>query len=178
MRANFISMGGYFLYYSFFFHLPSSQFPIIGKICRSLRRKTCRYILDSIGKNVNIERHAYWGCNKVSIGDESGIGLNFHLQNCSLSIGNHVMMGPNVKVIGGGHRFDRIDIPMGHQGNLPKSSLTIEDDVWIGDSVMILGKCHVIGHGSILGAGAVVAKDVPPYAIVAGNPARIVRFRK
>jgi len=88
------------------------------------------------------------------------------------------MMGPNVKVIGGGHRFDRIDIPMGHQGNLPKSSLTIEDDVWIGDSVMILGKCHVIGHGSILGAGAVVTKDVPPYAIVAGNPARIVRFRK
>lgn len=178
MKTFVTKWGGYFLYYSFFFHLPSSQFPLVGKICRLCRRWICRCFVDSVGKRVNIERRAYWGCNKISIGDGSGIGENFHLQNSNLTMGNNIMMASNVRVIGGGHRFDRTDIPMGHQGNLPKSSLTIEDDVWIGDSVMILGKCRRIGHGAILGAGAVVAKDVPPYAIVVGNPARIIRYRK
>lgn len=93
-------------------------------------------------------------------------------------MGEHVMMASNVRIIGGGHRFDRTDVPMDAQGALKKSCLTIEDDVWIGDSVMILGKCRCIGKGAIIGASAVVTKDVPPYAIVAGNPARIIRFRK
>ena len=54
--------------------------------------------------------------------------------------------------------------------------LDIGNDVWIGDNVIIKGGIH-IGNGAVLGMGAVVTKDVPPYAIVAGNPARIIRYR-
>lgn len=58
--------------------------------------------------------------------------------------------------------------------NLPDT--TIGSDVWVGHGALILPGVRV-GHGAIIGAGAVVARDVPPYAIVAGNPARVVRFR-
>ena len=53
--------------------------------------------------------------------------------------------------------------------------LVIEDDVWIGHNVMILPGCKHVGRGAIIGAGAVVTKDVPAYAIVAGNPAVLIR---
>jgi acetyltransferase-like isoleucine patch superfamily enzyme len=53
----------------------------------------------------------------------------------------------------------------------------IEDDVWIGHNAMILPSCRRIGRGSVIGAGAIVTKDVPRYSIVAGNPARLIRER-
>lgn len=68
-------------------------------------------------------------------------------------------------------------IPIGMQGNLPKSELEIKDDVWIGTRAIILGNVRTIGTGAIIGAGSVVTKPVPDYAIVAGNPARIIRYR-
>lgn len=114
--------------------------------------------------------------NEIEIGNGSGLGANFHLQNCSLVIGNHVMVAPNVMVPGGGHKFDRIDIPIGQQGNLPKSKLEICDDVWIGNRVIILGNVKRIGTGTIIGAGAVVTKPVPDYSVVAGNPAKIINI--
>lgn len=55
--------------------------------------------------------------------------------------------------------------------------LVIEDDVWIGHYAVILPNCKYIGRGAIIGAGAIVTKDVPPYSIVAGNPARLLRKR-
>ena len=55
--------------------------------------------------------------------------------------------------------------------------LTIEDDVWIGHYAVILPNCKFIGRGAIIGAGAIVTKDVAPYSIVAGNPARLLRKR-
>lgn len=55
--------------------------------------------------------------------------------------------------------------------------LVIEDDVWIGHYAVVLPNCKFIGRGAIVGAGAIVTKDVPPYSIVAGNPARIIRKR-
>lgn len=55
--------------------------------------------------------------------------------------------------------------------------LTIGNDVWIGQYAVILPSCKNIGNGAVIGAGAIVTKDVPPYAIVAGNPARIIKYR-
>lgn len=55
--------------------------------------------------------------------------------------------------------------------------LMIGHDVWIGDRVTILGGCHTVGNGAVLAAGAVVTADVPPYAIVGGVPARVIRMR-
>ena len=61
--------------------------------------------------------------------------------------------------------------------DVPRSKLTIGNDVWIGYNTIILSKCTSIGNGAIIGAGSIVTKNVPPYAIVAGNPAKIIRYR-
>ncbi|MBR4197321.1 MAG: hypothetical protein IKQ94_00950 [Bacteroidales bacterium] len=88
------------------------------------------------------------------------------------------MMGEDVVIIGGGHCFERTDIPMGEQPSKEKTSLFIDDDVWIGSRAIILPGCSRIGRGAIIGAGAVVTKDVPDYAIVGGNPAKILKYRR
>lgn len=61
--------------------------------------------------------------------------------------------------------------------DVSRSKLIIGNDVWIGYNSIILSKCTSIGNGAIIGAGSIVTKDVPPYAIVAGNPAKIIRYR-
>ena len=103
--------GDVFLYYAVGQHLPNRIFPIIGEFCRRFRQLLCRIIFKKTGRWINIQRHVYFGKNEIDIGNGSGLGANFHLQNCSLVIGNNVMVAPNVMVLGGGHKFDRIDIP-------------------------------------------------------------------
>ena len=61
--------------------------------------------------------------------------------------------------------------------DVSRASLTIANDVWIGYGVLITRGCKSIGNGAVIGAGAIVTHDVPPYAIVAGNPARIIGYR-
>ena len=95
-----------------------------------------------------------------------------------MTLHGDLLMGEDVLFQGGGHKFDSIDIHMGAQGNLPDSLLEIGEDVWIGARAIILPGCKRIGAHSIIGAGAVVTHDVPEYAIVGGNPARIIRMRK
>ena len=92
-------------------------------------------------------------------------------------IGNNVMMGPEVIIYTSGHKHDRIDIPMMEQGSSEVQPVKIGNDVWIGGRVIILPGVKV-GNGAIIGAGAVVTKDVPDYAIVGGNPAKVIRMRK
>ena len=92
-------------------------------------------------------------------------------------IGNDVMMAPEVIILSGSHKFDRTDIPMREQGAPPKKTVQIGDDVWIGTRSIILPGV-TIGSHSIIGAGSVVTKDVPEWAIVAGNPANLIRYRK
>jgi maltose O-acetyltransferase len=86
------------------------------------------------------------------------------------------MMGPEVLIYTRNHSTSRIDIPMIEQGDTDIAPVIIEDDVWIGARVIILPGVTV-GSGSVLGAGAVVSRDVPPYAVVVGNTGRVVRYR-
>ncbi|MCB9159898.1 MAG: CatB-related O-acetyltransferase [Caldilineaceae bacterium] len=86
------------------------------------------------------------------------------------------MMAPDVTIVGENHRFDRLDLPMRLQGYQRFPPVRIEDDVWIGARAIILPGV-TIGQGAIIGAGAVVTKDVPAYAVCAGNPARVLRLR-
>ncbi|MHC4943846.1 MAG: CatB-related O-acetyltransferase [Planctomycetota bacterium] len=60
---------------------------------------------------------------------------------------------------------------------VPHTHLTVGNDVWLGTNAIILPSCSEIGHGAVVGAGSVVNKNIPPYAIVVGNPARVVRYR-
>ena len=128
-----------------------------------------------VGKHVNIEKGAIFN-GEVVIGDYSGIGVNREL-NGPVTIGKYVMMGSEVVVYTRNHSSSRTDIPMQNQGYDSVRPVIIGDDVWIGRRVIILPGVQ-IGEGCIIGAGAVVAKDIPPYSVVVGNPAKIIKNRK
>lgn len=166
------------IYYFFAKFLPSNSTKIIGKLSKQFRYKLCQHLFKKCGKNVNIEQGAYFGTGKnIEIGDNSGIGINCKIYN-TVKIGKYVMMGPEVMIIGGNHKYDRLDVPIGLQGSNPIQPLHIGDDVWIGARATILGNVQRIGNGAIIGGGAVVTKPVPEYAIVGGNPAKIIKYRK
>ena len=165
------------MYYGFAQYMPKSTRPF-GRPSMLLRRFLCERIFTSCGNKLVVENRAYFGNgNDFNVGNEGGIGYNFKSLNRIVTIGNYLMMAEDVVFIGGGHDFSRTDIPMGHQPGLPKTPLKIEDDVWIGARVMVLPGCTHIGTGAIIGAGAVVTKNVPDFAIVGGNPAKVIRYR-
>lgn len=91
-------------------------------------------------------------------------------------IGNDVRIASNCMLIAANHRFDDVTRPIGKQG-LIRKDIVIEDDVWIAGRVNIMAGVTV-GHGSVIAAGAVVTHDVPPYSVVAGVPARVIKKRK
>jgi maltose O-acetyltransferase len=129
-----------------------------------------------MGTQVNIERGAYFGTGEqMSIGDHSGIGVNCQVVG-PITIGRDVMMGPDVIILTQNHETRDLSRPMRGQGALPRKPVVIHDDVWIGTRVIILPGV-TIGRGAIIGAGAVVTRDVPPFAIVGGNPARVIKYR-
>lgn len=111
-----------------------------------------------------------------NLGDGSSLGPYCYV-GCSghISIGRNVMIGPRVSFFGENHVFTDISIPVRDQG-VEWEPVAIEDNVWIGSHAVILPGVTV-GAGAIIASGAVVSKDVPPYAIVGGVPAKIIRFR-
>ncbi len=93
-----------------------------------------------------------------------------------VTVGKYVMFGADVSVVGADHRFDLPGTPMIFSGRPELPATTIEDDVWLGGrSILMAG--ITVGRGSIVAAGSVVTKDVPPFSIVAGVPARLIRKR-
>ena len=165
---------GYFLYYLFARHLPGSSMPY-ALFSKHIRRFCAKLMLDGCGKNVNIEHGAFLASGKdIKIGNNSGIGINARVAG-PLEIGNDVMIAPNVFIITQNHKISDLDVPMRLQ-TAPKEKVTICDDVWIGANAVILPGVTV-GKGSVVGAGAIVTKDVPEYAIVGGNPAKVIKYR-
>lgn len=165
-------------YYLWGVKLPNNYLPFVGTISRKIRIFLLRQFCLDISKSANICKNVYIGNGKnIKIGNNSSLGINSRIENTHITIGNDVMTGASLLVIGGGHIFTNKQIPMRLQGTLQKSELVIEDDVWIGARVTITKGCKKIGKGSIIGAGSVVTHDVAPYTIVAGNPARKIRDR-
>ncbi len=134
-----------------------------------------RKIAAFVGRNVNIEKNAYFTPG-LRIGNNSGVGIRCEV-NGEVTIGNDVMMGPEVVIYTSSHAHDRIDIPMIEQGSQETKPVIIGNDVWIGRRAIIMPGVN-IGNGCIIGAGAVVTKDVPDYCIVGGVPAKIVKRRQ
>lgn len=152
--------------------LPSSSH---SDLCRRWRTFWAKGIVAQCGKNVNIERLAAF-TPAMRIGDYSGVGVKCSI-NGPVTIGKDVMMGPECIIHTHRHRDDSIDIPMRLQGKAEVRPVTIEDDVWLGSRVIILPGV-TIGKGCIIGAGAVVTKDIPAYSVAAGVPAKVIKTRE
>lgn len=114
----------------------------------------------------------------ITIGDDFGANGNVRLiADCGgrIEIGDKVIIGPNVVLRAADHAMERIDVPIREQGHAA-GVIRIGNDVWIAANVVVLRDVN-IGDHAVIGAGSVVTGDIPPYAVAAGAPARVVRMR-
>ena len=123
------------------------------------------------------------GLENLSIGDGTSVpkGATFYCTKAPLTIGKKVIFGPKPTIITGDHRIDLLDryiIDITDEEKLPENDqpVMIEDGCWIGANVTIL-KGVTIGHGSVVAAGSVVTKSFPPYSIIGGVPAKLIKMR-
>ena len=137
------------------------------------------------GKHVYLRPSSsdFKGLWNMSIGDHTSIpkGSVFYCTEASLTIGKKVIFGPKPTIITGDHRIDIIgkyiiDVTDAEKGPEHDAPVVIEDDVWCGANVTIL-KGVTIGRGSVVAAGAVVTKSFPPYSIIGGVPAKVLKMR-
>ncbi len=151
------------------------------RIVRRLRMHVLKGGFRHVGKNVTFDPDSVYTFNTISLGFDVALGVPPVLlaANFEIHIGNKVMFGPYVTLIGGGHNTAEVgrfmfDVKTKRPGD--DRGIVIGDDVWVGVRAIILRGVR-IGRGSIVGAGAVVTRSVPPYSVVVGSPARVVKFR-
>jgi maltose O-acetyltransferase len=163
------------IYYLLAKRLPTQ--PVPGwRVGYSTRRLLGRYIFAECGEDVIIKQNCYFGRgDTLRVGNRSQLGENARI-GPSVSIGSDVVMGPDVVIMTTAHAFEDPTVPINQQGGLPVEPVTIEDDVWLGTRVVVLPGV-TIGRGAIIGANSVVTKDIEPYAVAVGNPARVIRSR-
>lgn len=169
-HKKYIQIFCYVLYIVFAKWLPYSNFHYVGKIAKYLRYILAKGIVESCGRGVNIERGASF-TGTLTIGNYSGIGIKA-VVGSNVSIGDWVRMGRDVMIITQNHKYTRETF----EGYV-REPVRIEDNVWIGSRVIILAGV-TIGKNAIIGAGAVVTKDVAPYSIVGGVPAEHIKWRE
>lgn len=136
------------------------------------------------GKKITIgAKSKFYGADNLILGDDISIGPEamFMCTRAKIHIGSHVMFGPKVSMITGGHRIDMIGKYMDQiEGDekLPENDkdIVIEGDNWIGANATIL-KGVTIGVGAVVAANVVVTRSVPAYAVVGGVPAKVLKMR-
>lgn len=154
---------------------------IFQRVCRRLRMYVLMPLFGSHGRGFHFDPDGQYTFATIHVGNFVSLGSRANLMATlsEIRIGNHVMLGPEVIMIGGNHNTAVLGCFMTsvHDKTLNDDiDITVDDDVWIGARAVILRGVH-IGRGAIIGAGSVVTKSVPPYAVVGGNPARVLRFR-
>ena len=140
-----------------------------------LRILAAKRFLKFCGSNINIGVGARIHKNTV-LGNNSGIGRNCEITD-AVTIGNDVLMGPDVYILTQNHNFENTEQLIRKQGFRGIQPVEIGDNVWIGARVIILPGVH-IGSGAVIGAGSIVTKDIPQNVVVVGNPAKIIKVRK
>lgn len=136
------------------------------------------------GNNVTIARFTTIQCTGVvrnlgvglAIGDNSAVGAySFLGAQGGITIGSNVIIGPRVSIHAENHRFSSLEIPIRLQGE-DRQGIVIEDNCWIGAGSIILDGVH-IGTGCVVAAGSIVTKNVQPYSVVGGVPAKMIKSR-
>lgn len=162
------------LYFLIGKHLPSSYYPM-GKFFNWIRVSLLKKSI-TIGDKTLVQTGFRFGLKgKIIIGKECRINENVYIQ--SAIIGNYVLLAPNVAILASSHIYTDKTIPIIQQGDTTICPVIIEDDVWIGRNAIIMPGIR-IGKGAIIGAGAVVTKNIPSEAIAGGVPAIVLKYRK
>ncbi len=168
--SNYIKHGLFFSFYGLFkyWSFPFSnilRFLILKCFAKKLKSK---HIKDGV---------TFFFPQNLSIGKNSSIneGCFIHALG-GIEIGNGVRIAPQTTIHTYEHGFMDASIPVYKQDYLV-AKVVIEDDVWIGAGVQI-NKGVRIGKGAVIGGGSVVTKDIPPYAIAVGSPAKVIKYRE
>ncbi len=159
------------------------MFDIFNRIRRYRNRKKWRKLNTHNETTITGE----YDPSMISVGRATYGGINFLCfdNKTKLKIGNYCSISPNVMfIVSADHNMNTIStypfkVKVTHEckyEGLSKGDIVIDDDVWIGYGAIILSGVH-IGQGAVIAAGAVVTKDVSPYAIVAGVPAKVLKYR-
>lgn len=155
-------------------------FEFCGKVRfdRTLTLAAMRNI--SLADGVRIGRGCFLTAHRgrLQLGRFASVSPSVHLgaDDGEIVIGEFVAIGPGCVLRAANHCFASLDEPIMRQGHTP-GRIVVEDDVWLGANVVITPDVR-IGRGAIVGAGAVVTRDVPPFAIVGGVPAAVIGNRK
>ncbi len=132
-----------------------------------------------IGSGVFIGRGTILSCKNgdIVIDDHANIGFNCEIFSGSrVRLGRHALLAAYTYLVGGDHAHARTDIPVLQQARIAQG-IDVDDHVWLGAHVVIADGATV-GRDAIIGAGAVVRGAIPPYAVAAGVPARVIRDRR
>ena len=144
-----------------------------GTVGAYLRRAFYGQVFPAVGKDVMISFGTIFSHPTASLGDNVYVGAYCVLGDVEL--GNDVLLGSQVSIMNGArqHGIERLDIPVREQpGEWPR--IRVGRDTWIGDRAVVMAD---IGNHCVVGAGSVVTKPLPDYAIAVGNPARVIRYR-
>jgi len=164
------------IYYAIIQHFPHSR--IVGVFTR-IRVWYLSRVLNIMpyDKKSKVEYGVYISdARKLKIGKHVRINENVLLQG-KIRIGDYVMLAPNISIYSKTHLYDDINIPMVLAGESETQEVIIENNVWVGINTVILPGVR-IGEGSIVGANSVVNKDIEPFSIVGGVPAKLIRKRE
>ncbi len=149
-----------------------------------LMKKLCKRKFLSFADSADIRPGVYViGCSKIKLGNRVSLRPGTMLfadpreNGAGIVIEDDVLIGSEVHFYVHNHRFDDLNIPIIDQGHYPSSEIRVKKGAWIGAKSIILSGV-TIGFNSVVGAGAVVTKPVPDNVVVAGNPARIIKYLK
>jgi maltose O-acetyltransferase len=163
------------LYYGLATHLPATDAPL-GSTSQWLRNALARYLIPNFGRSVRVNPKANFGSGlRIEVGNNCNLSSGLRVIG-DLKLGNDVMMGPEVVFISYNHEVSDLTVPMRMQGATESRPIQVCDDVWIGMRAMIMPGVTIGAHAIVAG-GSVVTKDVPEWAIVGGNPAKVIKYR-
>lgn len=161
-------------YYGLAKHLPDSSLPG-GGLSTVLRGLLCRGFIAGPGRKLHVRSDAFLADGRhLYMADRSSIGPGCRIYGARIGYG--VVIGPHCVFFKENRAANDLDIPVGDHDTTPINLPIVEDWAWIGERVLVL-QGRRIGRGAIVGAGAVVTRDVAPFTIVGGNPARVIGHR-
>ncbi len=144
-----------------------------------LRSKFNKKYFKKIGGNVEISKKVLFSVpNKIEIGNNVYLGPNSTYQGTGgITIGSGTIISYNVQIFTLNHRYDDVELTsIPYDKEVLEQPVIIGKNVWISSNVLVVPGV-TIGEGAIVALGAVVTKDVPPFALVGGNPAKIIKYR-